>query len=71
MIGIDIELPGNCSDCPCSYWIKSGEFEGQLMCNALEYRGRGFDKKEYLVEKFSNVRPDKCPMYELIVSVIK
>lgn len=71
MIGLDIELPGNCADCPCSYWIKSGEYEGRLMCNALEYRDRNKGKGEYIVDEWADIRPDKCPMYELIISVIK
>ena len=41
MLMIDIPEPKTCEECPCSYWIRSGEYEGLLMCNALEFKERG------------------------------
>ena len=35
MVTIDMPMPERCADCPCSYWIQSGEYEGLMMCNAL------------------------------------
>ena len=40
MIVVDMPMPKNCEDCPMSYWIWSGEYEGLMMCNALEFRER-------------------------------
>ena len=40
MIKIDIPMPEKCMDCPCSYWIRSGEYEDMLLCNALEFKKR-------------------------------
>ena len=47
MIVIDIPMPDKCFNCPLLYWIRSGEYEGRAMCNAIEARDKGFD-------------PDKC-----------
>ena len=60
MIEIDIPEPKYCEECPCSYYIQTGENEGKLMCNALEFRDAG----NYLVEEMASKRPDKCPIVE-------
>lgn len=69
MIGIDMKLPHNCANCPCSYWIQSGEFEGKLMCNVMEYKAE-LDSigKNYLVDELKKERPDNCPMEEIKIS---
>lgn len=65
MIGIDIPLPAYCSECPCSYYIQTGPHEGELMCQALEFRDRNPKVDGYLVSEKEWNRPEKCPMMEL------
>ena len=36
MIRIQIPMPKNCLDCPMSYWVRTGKYEGMLMCCAKE-----------------------------------
>ena len=65
MIVIDISKPVNCDDCPCSYWIRTGEYEGQLMCNAMEFKARKNGFHEELTKHFivrEDHRPDNCPI---------
>ena len=64
MILIDMPMPEKCRECPCAYWIMSGEYEGLLMCNALEWRdgSRQDVRKAFLVEEWANKRPEKCPI---------
>ena len=62
MIEIDIPLPDCCDDCPCSYWIQTGKHKGKLMCNALEFREKGHDKEEYIVDEMDDERPVNCPI---------
>lgn len=69
MIGIEMELPKACENCPCSYWIQSGQYEGLLMCNVLEYTGQDLPKAAYLVDMGS--RPEQCPMKELKFALVK
>ena len=38
MILVDIPMPENCLNCPCSYWIITGEYQGNWMCNAREFK---------------------------------
>lgn len=65
MIVMDIPEPRKCEDCPCSYWIKSGDYEGLMMCNAMEFKATqtGFHeemRKYFIVQEDS--RPDNCPI---------
>lgn len=70
MITIDIPMPENCADCPLSYWIQSGNYEGLMMCSAMEARDRALVLREpveditanYLVEEYAEKRPEKCPI---------
>ena len=36
MIGLNMTMPEDCEECPCSHWILKGQFEGMLTCEALE-----------------------------------
>ena len=65
MILIDIEMPKRCADCPCAYWIQTGEYQGMLMCNALEYKAgeNAADKSRFIVNE--NGKPGRCPLYDL------
>ena len=65
MIMIDIPEPKRCEECPCSYFIRSGEYEGMMMCNAMEFKDThlGFHEelsKYFIVEE--NHRPENCPI---------
>ena len=69
MIVVDMPMPKNCEDCPMSYWIWSGGYEGLMMCNALEFRERMKLRelaeditKNYLVDSSSDKRPEGCPI---------
>ena len=61
MIGLNMDPPETCGDCPCSYWVRSGELEGMMMCEALEKIDPDHDKTHYLVNEYT--RPDWCPMF--------
>ena len=65
MIIIDIPIPRNCEECPCSYWIRSGENEGKMMCNAIEFkcaRNRKRNKKPADCIIHGPKTPDGCPI---------
>jgi hypothetical protein len=64
MIKIDIPMPEKCMDCPCSYWIRSGEYEDMLLCNALEFKKKAnhIQMRECLVDEYSTRRPKRCPI---------
>ena len=66
MIMIDIPEPKKCDDCPCSYWITSGEYEGLMMCNAMEFKTNqdGFREEisRYFIVAPEDHRPDGCPI---------
>lgn len=62
MIRIDIPAPKNCEDCPCSYFIQHGEYEGMMLCNVMEIQ-----KTDYalcLVDEVAEERPEDCPIIE-------
>ena len=65
MIMMDIPEPRKCEECPCSYWITSGEYEGLMMCNAMEFKANqsGFHEelKRYFIVQEDH-RPDNCPI---------
>ena len=65
MIMIDMPMPANCETCPCSYYVMTGEFEGQMICNAMEFKSnsagfRGEISKFFVVAE--NHRPVNCPI---------
>lgn len=69
MVRIDMPMPENCADCPCSYWIQSGSYEGLMMCQAMEARDRmtlresaGDMTENYLVNEWDENRPINCPI---------
>ena len=69
MVLMDMPMPENCEDCPCSYWIQSGNYEGLLMCSVMEFRDRlvfrepGEDiMANYLVDDYKDERPLVCPI---------
>ena len=71
MVRIDMPMPEKCEDCPCSYWIQSGNYEGLMMCQAMEARDRMTLRESaedmvanYLVDERDKNRPDNCPIKE-------
>jgi len=72
MIGMDMTMPKNCRECPCSYYIRTGAYEGDLICEVMEYisliKGT-IDVKNgpgaFLVDGLRNDRPAGCPLKEL------
>ena len=65
MIVMDIPMPQNCLDCPCSYYIQTGDYAGVMMCNAMEFKSnsagfRGEISKFFVVAE--NHRPNSCPI---------
>ena len=56
MVVIDMKEPDCCDNCPCSYWIQTGEHAGRLMCSVMEAN----QKKNCLVEERG--RPGECPI---------
>ena len=66
MIMMDIPEPKTCEDCPCSYWILTGEYEGRMMCNAMEFKANSGQFREeisrYFIVAPETHRPDGCPI---------
>ena len=66
MILMDIPEPRTCDDCPCSYWIQTGEYEGQMMCNAMEFKANHSEFREsisrYFIVAPEAHRPEGCPI---------
>lgn len=69
MIMINIPMPEKCEDCPMSYYIRSGDYEGMMMCNAMEARDKYLLReptedvtKNYLVDEWKPTRPENCPI---------
>ena len=68
MIMIDIPEPKKCEECPCSYLIRTGEYAGLTMCNAMEFKAASEDgmkfheelQKYFIVQE--DHRPDNCPI---------
>lgn len=60
MITIDIPMPIRCYDCPFVYYILTGRYEGQAMCQALEAKGVGLPGS--LIDEHAPERPDGCPI---------
>lgn len=67
MIAMNIPMPKNCAECPCSYLVRTGEYEGCTMCNALEFKEPNHSKGYYLVDESAKVRPVRCVMTEVVV----
>lgn len=66
MIGLNMTMPEDCAECPCSHWFLKGRFEGMLTCEALEAIYPGQEEGSYLVSERS--RPDYCPMTEIYIA---
>jgi len=70
MIAIKIPLPDSCKNCPCSYWVTSGDYEGMLMCQAMEMNlpENGIDRTgKCIVNEWAEKRPEDCPILEVIL----
>lgn len=67
MICMNIPMPKNCAECPCSYLVRTGEYSGFTMCEALEKKEPGHGTAYYLIEEFAPERPARCPMREVEV----
>lgn len=70
MILIDIPMPGNCGDCPCSYYVQTGDYEGMMICNAQEFKENAAGFREDLSEYFvvaNDHRPESCPIVMEVV----
>ena len=65
MIVLDIPEPKTCVDCPCSYWIQTGEYAGLMMCNAMEFKDKSAGFHEELSKYFvveTDHWPSGCPI---------
>ena len=65
MIVIDIPMPQSCEECPCSYYVQTGEYEGAMICNALEFKENSAGLREELSRYFvvaDDHRPENCPI---------
>lgn len=66
MVLIDMPMPSCCEYCPCSYSIQGGEYEGELMCEAIESSYVSGTTEEItaksLVDILSRSRPKQCPI---------
>ena len=65
MLMIDMPMPKNCEDCPCSYYIQTGEYAGIMMCNAMEFKSNQSGFREELSKFFVVIedhRPENCPI---------
>lgn len=60
MIRIDIPMPGRCEECPCSYFIRTGPHEGEMMCEAMEVNG--YTAEDSILEYWAAGRPENCPI---------
>ena len=63
MVVVDMPLPPYCALCPMSYWVRTGPHEGQLICEAIEFRDK-VEAGECLVDESQRKRPDNCPIRE-------
>lgn len=66
MVMVDIQMPENCEECPCSYTCMNGPNRLRMMCNAIEYNHSG----DCFVDEYLNERPEKCPMHEMGVMYV-
>lgn len=65
MIVIDMPMPANCEECPCSYYVMSGKYEGNMICNAMEFKSNHSGFREELSKFFvvaEDHRPSNCPI---------
>lgn len=60
MIEVDIPLPKKCLLCPFLYYILTGEYEGRVMCQAME--SRGIRLPDSLIDEHEPTRPANCPI---------
>ena len=65
MVIVDMPMPANCEDCPCSYYVQTGEYEGAMICNAMEFKANSLGFREDLSKYFvvaDDHRPSGCPI---------
>lgn len=65
MVVLDIPMPKDCDECPCSYLIQNGECAGLMMCNAMEFKAKHTEFRELIRNNFVVIedrKPEKCPM---------
>ena len=65
MVIVDMPMPANCEDCPCSYYVQTGEYEGAMICNAMEFKANSLGFREELSKYFvvaEGHRPSGCPI---------
>lgn len=66
MIAANTTSPEQCIDCPCVYWIMTGQYEGRAMCALMERINNNQGTPErYLVDE--RAKPKWCPMIDLIL----
>ena len=71
MIIADMPMPANCEECPCSYYVQTGDYEGMMICNAREFKEKQAGFREDLSKYFvvmNDHRPDNCPF---VLEVLK
>ena len=74
MVVVDMPMPEKCADCPLSYCISSGNYEGLIMCSAMEAKERRLMLREpveditarYLVDEYAEKRPGDCPIVAIV-----
>lgn len=65
MIMVDIPEPRTCEDCPCSHFVREGDYEGIMMCAAMEFKAIQLGFREPVVEYAvspDDHRPAGCPI---------
>ena len=65
MIILDVPMPECCEECPCSYYVLTGEYEGKMICNAMEFKDTSAGLREELARYFvmaDDHQPDNCPI---------
>ena len=71
MIMVDIPEPRTCEDCPCSHFVREGDYEGLMMCAAMEFRANQLGFREPVVEYAvdpDDHRPSGCPIKMVTMS---
>ncbi len=65
MIMMDIPEPRTCEDCPCSHFVREGDYEGIMMCAAMEFKANQLGFREpviaYAVDPDDH-QPSGCPI---------
>ena len=71
MVIVDMPMPANCEDCPCSYYVQTGEYEGAMICNAMEFKANSLGFREELSKYFvvaKGHRPSGCPIKMQVIN---